>query len=663
MALDYQSFLAGKSVRAEPCGFEPQRSFPLVMKPFQIDITRWACRRGRAAIFAGTGLGKTLQQLVWARAVADHTGGRVIVFAPLAVAFQTVNEAVKFGIEGVAYAACDDDVETDIVVTNYERRHLFDLSQFAGIVCDESSILKSQDSKTRAELMAAAADVPYKLCCTATPAPNDWTELGQHSEFLGVLSAKEMLAMFFVHEGSVRADPNGEEWRLKRHAERDFWAWLASWAVMLRSPNDLGYDEPGYVLPPLNLHQITVRAEWKAGGDTLFPMEARTMAERLSVKRDSVAERVACVANLAQKIWELTGARDNIASLNYGDSQCPIESTPSAAASDIEPIRNIGRSASLNLGPQKKIGNICDPTTPQTKLRGTTELLNSEKREISPDGSDMRPIENIEKNAKRPLDQEIQTPNERPESKQISASVLTNTPGCSPVKADAALYAEQNGPISESTSSTSITATKAALCAASYAQTVTSDLGSSKTASSCLSGQSSISQRVGVRPILVWCILNSEQDALEKAFGDRCFSVRGADAPEKKILSIKGWLRGERPVLISKPTIMGWGLNFQHCNAMVFVGLNDSFEQLFQSIRRCWRFGQTRPVDVYLIASELEGAVVANLRAKEAKYDQMANAMVEHMRGFSEAVIRGGRQSVSSYNPTIKMELPAWMRT
>ncbi len=449
----YQEFLARKVSIAPPCGFDPDLSrFPEAMKPFQRDIVAWALRRGTAAVFAGTGLGKTLQQLTWARSVADHTSGRVMVLAPLAVAFQTVKEAEKFGICGIAYAADDDSISSDIVVTNYDRRHLFDLSQFAGIVLDESSIIKSQDGKTRSELMDTAADIPYRLCCTATPAPNDWTELGQHAEFLGVMSAKEMLAMFFVHEGSIRADPNGEEWRLKRHAESDFWRWVASWAVMLRSPADLGYDDPGYDLPPLNLHQITVQAEYRPTSGMLFPTEARTMAERRSVKKESITDRVKAAADLVN------------------------------AHSD--------------------------------------------------------------------------------------------------------------------------------------------------------------------RPWLIWCDLNAEADALVSAI-DGAVQVQGSDTPEEKASRLLGFCQSSPRVLVTKPKIASFGLNWQHCSDMVFVGLNDSFEQLFQAIRRCWRFGQTNPVNVYMIASELEGAVVANLRDKERRYDLMAEAMVKHMRDLSTAAIRGGRQVVS----------------
>jgi hypothetical protein len=462
----YLTFLDQKVRMAPAVGFDPVDSLmPAAIKPFQRDIVTWACRRGRAAVFAGTGLGKTIQELTWAQQVTEHTGGRVLLFTPLAVAEQTVAEAAKFGIDGVAYAKDEASISTPIVVTNYDRRQHFDPADFAGVVLDESGIIKDHDSRTRNDLTEACRDVPYLLCGSATPAPNDWTELGQHAEFLNVMSAKEMLAMFFVHDGAVRANAE-EEWRLKRHAAADFWRWVASWSVMIRHPRDLGYDEPGYDLPPLDMRQVTVKASMAPAGGMLFPMQANTMQERLAARRDSIAERVAEAARLVAE---------------------------------------------------------------------------------APD-----------------------------------------------------------------------------------------------------------------QPWLIWCNLNAEADALVKAIPG-AVNVQGSDAPELKSKRLLGFARGEPRIMVSKPSIAGRGMNFQHCSRMIFVGLNDSFEQLFQAVRRCWRFGQSKPVTAYLIASDMEGAVVANLRAKEAKYEAMAEAMVEHMRDLSTAAVRGGRVSTSTYSPTQTMEVPTWL--
>lgn len=437
------------------------------MKAFQADVTTWALRRGCAALFEGTGLGKTLQELAWARAVQEETRRPVLILTPLAVAEQIVSEAEKFDVDGVAYAADQDEARAPIVVTNYDRAHLFDMSRFGGVVLDESSILKAQDGKTRAFLTQACSAVPYRLPATATPAPNDWTEIGQHAEFLGVMSAKEMLAMYFVHDGANRADGGGADgWRLKRHAEQDFWAWVASWAVMIRSPADLGYDEPGYVLPPLHKHQVTVPVEYAPGGGLLFPMAASTLSERLAARRQSLPQRVAAAAEI------------------------------------------------VNAAPE--------------------------------------------------------------------------------------------------------------------------------------------------RPWLLWCNLNDEADALVRAIPG-AVQVSGSDSREDKVRKLVAFSRGEIERLVTKPSIAGFGMNWQHCADMAFVGLNDSFEQLYQALRRCWRFGQTKPVNAHLIASELEGAVVANLEQKEREFEAMADAMADHMRDLTRQQVRGGRVQPSRFNPTQPMELPSWM--
>lgn len=470
----YHEFLSSKVASSVPRGI---RGVPIMsphLKAFQRDIVLWALRLGRAAIFAGTGLGKTLQQLSWAQAVADFCGDPVIVLAPLAVAQQTISEAKKFGFPSVGYAANQSEATATIAVTNYDRLDRFDLSKFAGIVLDESSIIKSHESQTRRALIEMCRDISFKLCCTATPAPNDYAELGNHSEFLGILSQKEMLATWFVHDGSIRAtnvSNHGSkpvaDWRLKGHAERDFWRWLSTWSVVVRHPSDLGYEEPGYDLPPLTRLQVTVPAEYAPSIDTgtLFPIMASTLQERLAVRRSSVDRRVDAAAKI-------------------------VNASPS-------------------------------------------------------------------------------------------------------------------------------------------------------------------------RPWLVWCNLNDEATALTKMIGG-AVEVRGSDPPDVKAERLLGFANGEIRILVSKPSIAGWGMNFQRCADMVFVGLNDSFEQLYQAIRRCWRFGQTSPVTAWLIASELEGAVVANLQSKEDAADHMLRAMAEHMRDLSTRSLRG-LPPPQMVDHSQSMELPTWL--
>ena len=451
----YVAFLNAKTPTALPIGLMDVPTLPTALKPFQRDIVGWALRRGRAAIFAGTGLGKTLMQLVWGDIVARHTGGRVLLLAPLAVAQQTVIEARKFAIKGVQYASVEGEANSPISVTNYDRLHLFNPSAYSAVILDESSIIKSHDSKTRAALIQAFRVVSWRLCCTATPAPNDYIELGNHAEFLGIMTEKEMLSMFFVHDGKVRAPgaEGSDGWRLKRHAEKSFWQWLASWAVVVRNPNEIGYDEPDYHLPPLIQKQITVKVPYAPSETNLFPMEARTMSERIGARKSSLRERIAAAA----------------------------------------------------------------------------QIVNAE-----PDKS-----------------------------------------------------------------------------------------------------------------WLVWCNLNSESVALTKAIKDS-EEVTGSEGRHAKSAKLLGFICGKPRVLVSKPSIAGFGLNYQNCADMVFVGLNDSFEQLYQAKRRCWRFGQTKPVNVYLISSELEGAVLANLERKEADYEQMSVAMVEQMRELVKGNLRPQRTTAQA---------------
>jgi len=461
-ALTYAEFLAAKRISDPSTGLAEPPPMPEFMSPHQRDITRWALRRGRAAIFAGTGLGKTAMELVWADRVAEHTGKPVLMFAPLGVTAQHVAEAQKWGVPGVSIVRSSADPIERAGVTNYAKLDRFDLSRFGGVILDESSILKAHDGKTRARLIEACNQIPFRLCATATPAPNDFMELGNHAEFLGVMTYSEMLAMFFVHDGGET-----QKWRLKGHARDEFWRWMATWSVMLRQPSDLGYPNDGYDLPPLVTQQHAVAVEYRPDIDagTLFPIEARTMRERIGARKSSVGDRVQTAA----------------------------------------------------------------------------------------------------------------------------------------------------------------------------------DIVASKTD----------------RPWIIWCNLNQES-------ADLCRSIPGAvelvgsDKEEIKEQKLRQFSRGEIRVLVTKPSIAGFGLNWQHCADMVFVGLNDSFEQVYQALRRCWRFGQTRPVTAHFIASELEGAVVANIRRKEADAEHMAEQMVLHMADISSAELRGAVRDKTGYRAQ-PVPLPSFM--
>lgn len=458
--MNYTQFLASKRVTDPATGMQSIPTLPKFLFPHQADIVAWALRRGRAAIFAGTGLGKTAMELVWADIVAAHTDKPVLVFAPLAVSSQHIREAEKFGIDA-RLVRDQSEVRHGVNVTNYQKIEHFDLSTSGGVVLDESSILKSTDGKYRTKLIKECDSVPFRLAATATPAPNDFMELGNHAEFLGAMSYTDMLSVFFSHDGGET-----QKWRLKGHAESEFWKWMASWSVMLRQPADLGYPNEGYDLPELTQCQHVVPAAYAPSMETglLFPVEARTMQERLAARRDTIAERVALAASIT------------------------------------------------------------------------------------------------------PAD----------------------------------------------------------------------------------------------RPFVWWCNLNAESEALAKAIPG-AVELRGSDSDDDKERKLIDFAEGRIRVLITKPSLTAFGLNWQHCAETGFVGLNDSFEQVFQAIRRFWRFGQTKPVTAHFIAAETEGAVVANLRRKEADAEHMAAALVEHMADLSSAAIRGAERTRADYSPLIPMTIPEWI--
>lgn len=288
MGMTYEEFLKGKRIADTPTGIENAKDIPLNERlfDFQRDIVRWALRRGRACIWADCGLGKTPMQLEWARVVMEYTGKPVMIITPLAVSLQTANiEAPKFGIACSIVSEQSDCSGTGVFVTNYEKLDKFNLSGFGGVVLDESSILKNYAGKIRNSILEKTMDVPFRLACTATPSPNDYMEIGNHAEFVGAMKYSEMLSMFFVHDGGETA-----KWRLKGHAKKDFFAWVASWAVFIRKPSDLGYSDEAFVLPEIEFHDVIVKTD--AIGGNLFPVEASTIQERQEARRETIPERV-----------------------------------------------------------------------------------------------------------------------------------------------------------------------------------------------------------------------------------------------------------------------------------------------------------------------------------------------------------------------------------
>lgn len=459
MKTNYQEFLQSKRFEMSPVGKEvdPSEINPN-MFDFQRDIVRWALKKGRCAIFAGTGLGKTFMQVEWARLIRGN--GRVLIFAPLAVAQQTVKESSKFGID-VRYCQKQSDVFDGINITNYERMNNFDMSQFIAVVLDESSILKSMTGTMRTQLIKNCAHVPYRLACTATPAPNDHMELCNHAEFLGIMTATEMLCTFFTHDGG-----NTSKWRLKKHAVKNFWDWVATWSVMLTNPEDLGYDGKRFELPPIQLHEHVTETE--NDGNFLFPMEAQTLQERRNARRGSILERV----------------------------------------------------------------NEC------------IDIITHDD------------------------DRDAQW--------------------------------------------------------------------------------------------LIWCNLNDEADAIKRLVPE-AVEVRGSDDPERKKTASLDFADGKIKILVSKPSIFGMGLNFQNCHKIVFLGLSDSFEEYYQAVRRCWRFGQTKQVDVHVITDIQEGAVVENIKRKERLFNQMLKGMINSFQRIGTNNITSTQRETDLYQPQTRMSLPNWI--
>lgn len=432
---------------------------------FQKDIVRWALAKGRAAIFASCGTGKTICQLEWANFVQKHTDKPVIVLAPLAVSSQTVEEGQKFGIKVTLCNDCNDVDLHGINVTNYEKLDKFQNIEWGGVVLDESSILKSFIGKVRSQIIDNFCTTPFRLACTATPAPNDYMELGNHSEFLGIMSYSEMLSMFFVHDGGETS-----KWRLKGHAEKVFWEWLSSFCVFVDNPKDIGYDQIGYDLPPLH----TIECYVDKTSDEIPLVSSMTLTDRRNAKRDSIEKKVSYIVDFLQ----------------------------------------------------------------------TKGIL---------------------------------TKGEHDREKYI-----------------------------------------------------------------------------------IWCDLNKEQDTIAAALGDSCVSIQGSTPNDKKISLLHDWMKKDIPIMVTKAQMFGYGLNLQNCHNMIFFGLNDSYEQYYQAVRRCWRFGQTNDVNVYIVTSIGEGAIQENIKRKQADHEKMRTEMVLHTKEITAKELRGTYRIMTEYKPDKPMHLPNW---
>lgn len=452
---EYAAFLERRRHASSDDGFDA-KWMPDSLFGFQEELTSWALRRGRSAIFADCGLGKTAMQLTWAENVVRETGGNVLILTPLAVAHQTTQEGDKFGVE--VRRSSDGTAHRGITVTNYERLHHFNPADFAGVVCDESSILKNFGGTRRAEITDFSRKLRYRLLCTATAAPNDYTELGTSSEALGYLGYMDMLNRFFKNDANNSATGRryGQvtKWRFKGHAEDPFWKWVCSWARATRKPSDLGFPDDRFVLPPLEEREHIVETVTPPDG-MLFALPAVNFREQREERRRTIQERCEKVA----------------------------------------------------------------------------ELVDHDE------------------------------------------------------------------------------------------------------------------------PALVWCHLNDEGDLLEKLIPGSV-QVSGSDSDELKEEKLLAFAGGETRVLITKPKIGAWGLNFQHCAHVVFFP-SHSYEQYYQAVRRCWRFGQTRTVRVDVVTTEGQRPIMANLRRKAADAERMFERLVEHMNDALTI------ERADDY--TNEAEVPSWL--
>ena len=457
--MDYIDFIEQKKIKIDSSGFEVDREqLNPVLFDFQKDIVSWALRKGKAAIFAMTGLGKTLMQVEWANQVYKKEKGKHLILAPLAVSVQTIREALKLDTE-IHYFKSDEQLHEGINIANYEILHKINADEVTSIVLDESSILKSYTGKVRNTIIDEFRYTPYKLACTATPAPNDHVELGNHSDFLDVMQGWEMLSLFFINDGD-----KANKWRLKGHAEADFWKWVAEWGVMITNPRDLGYEDSRYDLPPLNIEEIIIKSEATDG--YLIPMEAQTLSERRQARRESLEDRCRTVAEIA---------------------------------------------------------NSTD------------------------------------------------------------------------------------------------------------------------------------------KPFIAWCDLNDESKLLTELI-EGAVEIKGADSPQHKEQAMIDFSEGKIKKLVTKPSLAGFGMNWQHCGDMAYTGLSDSFEQIFQSIRRSYRFGRTGPVNVSFVISEKEGAVLKNYRRKEETFNSMIEGMMKYTRDITKENVRAPTKKEIIAKEAPQIIVPTWLK-
>jgi hypothetical protein len=588
---------------------------------FQHAIVSWAVRRGRAAIFADTGLGKTLMQLAWADEVASHTGGIVVVLAPLAVSEQTIEQGRVFGIEVSRIPAGESPSKPGVWITNYERINAIDFNSLSGIVLDESSILKSHDGKTRTAIIESCQSIPYRLSCTATPSPNDFEELGNQCEFLGVMTRTEMLATYFIND----AGDTGT-WILKGWGQSRFWEWMGTWAVVLRSPADLGFDGSRYDLPTLTYHEHVVQTE--ALGDELFSRPALTMLERRKAQRNSIEARCKALADVVNSepnepwlIWcHLNDEADLLQQLIPGSINIQGSDSPEFKVCGSrwflgdDSLQNDVFSDKLSATEKELLGWMT-----KKKLDALT-CTNTTKRTKKNSG------QNQEKSATNTTRQELQSTQTTQNGKKEQG----------PQQENGLLKIQKSGKVSES-SNTELMAQSTTECYQLKEESAQS--ASLQMLETSAEDGSMLTTAIHPEKSEGFCVSHAITD-LENSKIQLNHS--------KEQLDTLNPARAGR-VLISKARIFGYGLNFQHCARMAFVGLDDSFEKFYQAVRRCYRFGQKREVKVHIFTAENEGQILQNIKRKEQLHHEMSANMIEHMKDIMNKELAGQENIVDEY--------------
>jgi len=624
--MNYDNFLTHKKQQGSNHGFDPT-FVPDYLFDFQKSLVEWAVNKGRSAIFSDCGTGKTIMELVWAYNIVRKTNKNVLILSPLAVSWQTAKEAEKFGIE--CKVSRDGKINSKITITNYEQLHKFEPSDFVGIVCDESGILKSFKGALRKEITIFMRKIEYRLLATATPAPNDYIELGTSSEALGYLGAMDMLNKFFKNDqhNSKVGRYRGQEvkWRLKGHAELPFWRWICSWAKAMRKPSDLGFDDNGFILPELIINQTVVKSNSLPKGK-LFSMPAITLQEQREERRRTIMERCEMVASKVNTgkqalVWcHLNDEGDLLEALIPNSIQVKgsdsVEWKEAAAewfvGNKCICNDNMFRAKLLAWKREKQILNtIADtiknierndcvnPSNTSEHIKLNENLIyqnitnttggngcghkNKRMKEIEDDESDMQMTKNfVSLKLKNQKKQEEKT-------QTLGSNIVLKNMVC-PSKnienlnqKDAQSAEEKKTEIFEDTDSTSITPT---------------------------------------------ILENSEGYCVQDAIKDSeslVTTLNGSKMPP----CICGHKTGRR-ILISKPVMFGYGLNFQCCNYMVLFP-SHSYEQYYQVIRRCWRFGQKNPVTVDIITTEGESRIINNLQRKSKQADEMFERLISEM--------------------------------